>query len=351
MTIDECLFRTFPIQTSLAAHMEAPGLEAFLPQFGIAQRRTQQGRLIWIINVITDGAEDEPRSAYFDERLGAWKLQSLERGRPSCTSPTPGTVVRHPWSASAPRKTDWTNALHPSEHAGFLLSLDWAATPLGPLKTWPRTLQLYTHMLLSDSRAAAIYWGPQRIAIYNDPLIAGMGGLHSNLMGRSFQDIMPSLWDSLGPLFHTIEKEQRGFARNGLELSLMRHGYLEETWWDGALIPLKDDHDGFGGVYFTWTEVTRIILRDRWEKIINQLGNLSATITQSFWQHTHDVFTKHPRDIPMAVMYSTDENDPLNGRLHLECTIATRSTYAAAPSELHVGPPATNHYPVLNVTC
>lgn len=143
-------------------------MEAFLPQFGIAQRRTEQGRLIWIIDVITDGAEDEPRSAYFDERLGAWKLQSLERGRPSCTSPTPGTVVRHPWSASAPRKTDWTNALHPSEHAGFLLSLDWAATPLGPLKTWPRTLQLYTHMLLSDSRAAAIYWGPQRVAIYND---------------------------------------------------------------------------------------------------------------------------------------------------------------------------------------
>lgn len=54
---------------------------------------------------------------------------------------------------------DWTDHLAPlTDHVQFFRNYDWAATPLGPLRTWSVTLQLMTKKLFTDPRAACIYW-------------------------------------------------------------------------------------------------------------------------------------------------------------------------------------------------
>ena len=327
-------------------------MDAHLSNFGITHQENEQGKSEWIINVVVDGAESKLQSAYFDEQLGVWRLRPHVNGTLSCQSspPSPDLVIQSHKNNPSLTEIDWTDTLPSSAHIEFLLNLDWATTPLGPCRSWPNSLQLYTHMLLSDPRAGAIYWGPQRISIYNEPLIPLIGVLHPALMGNTFEEVMPSLWDFFGPIFHSVEKHQRGFIRDGLELPVMRHGYMEETWWDGGLIPLKDDLGGYGGVYFSWTEVTRTILRDRRTKMIHRLGQLSTSTVQSMWRHIHDVFIDYPRDVPMAVMYSVDENNHANGRLHLEYTIGMKPSYKNQQSNLHVSCTITLPNLVLDLT-
>ncbi|KAH7363732.1 hypothetical protein BKA66DRAFT_611866 [Pyrenochaeta sp. MPI-SDFR-AT-0127] len=303
--------------------------EGILPFLGVTLVPDQQGKPWWTINIITDEADPQPRSAYFDAQIGVWKLRKL----PDDEAANP--VVGSRQSSAQPRATDWTKGLPSSKHTDFFRNLDWTATPLGPCQTWPRSLRLYTHMLFSDNRAAAIYWGPQRNAIYNENLLPLVGSLHPKLMSRSFEEVMPNLWNFFGPVFQAIEKDQLGFAQDRLELAVTRDDYLEETWWDGGIIPLKDDDNNHGGVYFSWTEVTRTVLENRRTTMLNRLGHSVLMPVSSIWQHIYDVFTDYPREIPMAIMYNADKEDPRNGRLHLKHTIGIGHAYTSAPEKLN----------------
>jgi hypothetical protein len=60
-----------------------------------------------------------------------------------------------------PQHTAWraeTDALPETDHVSFFKSVDWAQTELGPLQQWSTALRMYTHMVMSDTRAATLYW-------------------------------------------------------------------------------------------------------------------------------------------------------------------------------------------------
>ncbi|KAJ8116504.1 hypothetical protein OPT61_g2085 [Boeremia exigua] len=316
------------------ADMVPAGMETFLSQFGIKRHRHGEGKFVWTIDVVVEDASAQTQMAQFDEQIGIWKVHGSQGDEPSSARKTEKDAVANREHNATSLATNWTDAFPSSAHSQVLLNLDWGATSLGPLQTWPRSLQLYTQMLLSDFRPAVIYWGPERIAIYNEAVIPLIGNMHPTLMGRSFEQAVPTSWSYFGPLIHALEKGEHGFARSGLELPTVRFGYLEESWWDGGLIALRDECADYGGTYFSWTETTRTILRDRRTRIINRLGLSSLSSTPSFWQHVYNVFQDHSRDFPMAVMYSTDEDYPSNGRLHREYTIGVEDTCTEAPLEL-----------------
>jgi hypothetical protein len=303
--------------------------------FGIKQSKDEAGVARWTINIVLDASDPRPRSAYLDEDSKLWILKSQsEDETDDSTSPSLQPLRLDP--TFGPNEATWLDALAPSAHTDIFRNLDWSATPLGPCAAWPPALRLYTQMLFSDSRAAAIYWGPERIAIYNASAAPLLGDLHPRLMGTAFRESMPGLWSFYGPLFNALENGQPGFSRNELEIPFQRDGYLEETWWDGGLISLKDDESKHGGVYFSWIEVTRIVLQNRRTALAKDLGLSPSATVEATWQHIHDVLAKYPRDVPMAIMYGTDENDPRNGQLRLRHTIGIPPGYDAAPLNLNV---------------
>lgn len=318
--------------------MDPPGLEAILSQFGIKRQPHGRENYGWTIDIVSDEAESRTQVAYFDEHLGQWRLPRASEKYPSSQPGTGEVAVDH-----APSETTWINAFPTSSHITMLLESDWESTPLGALHTWDRSLQLYVQMLLSDPRPAAIYWGPQRIAIYNEACVPLIGDFHPALMGRSFEEVMPAAWEYFGPFFAALSDGQHGFAPHGLELFTTRYGYLEESWWDGCLIALKNGHGSYGGAYFSWAEATRDTLRDRRTRMLNRLGHSSLSTDRSFWQHVHDVFQEYPRDISMAIMYSMDDNDQSNQRLHREHTIGLGADHVAAPLEINVSPTVRSH--------
>ena len=61
---------------------------------------------------------------------------------------------------------DWTQQLPRTDHVRFLLSRDWAATSLGPIRNWGLTLRIMVHKMLSDPRAANLYWCVYKTTIH-----------------------------------------------------------------------------------------------------------------------------------------------------------------------------------------
>lgn len=155
-------------------------------------------------------------------------------------------------------------------------------------------------------------------------------------MGQSFEDVMPAFWKTYGQTLLSVKNGQTGVARNELEIPLQRHGYLEETWWDGGFVSLKDHHGSYGGVYLSLVEVTKSTVRNRRTAIVNRLGQSSLVQSNLVWQHIHRIFSSCSRDVTMAIMYGADDSKPDVQRICLKHSIGLNDAYEAAPYELDV---------------
>jgi hypothetical protein len=89
--------------------------------------------------------------------------------------------TRYPESSSF----DWTrlplSAALP-RHIQFARSVDWASTPLGPIENWAFDLRAMCNLIMGSPHPAAMYWGPELIAIYNEAYILLAGQKHPHLM-------------------------------------------------------------------------------------------------------------------------------------------------------------------------
>lgn len=80
--------------------------------------------------------------------------------------------TRLPMSAALPR------------HIQFARSIDWAATPLGPIENWSFDLRAMCNLIMGSPHPAAMYWGDEYIAVYNEAYILLAGQKHPALMVR-----------------------------------------------------------------------------------------------------------------------------------------------------------------------
>jgi hypothetical protein len=80
---------------------------------------------------------------------------------------------------------DWTRLRVSSalpQHIQFARSIDWAATPLGPIDTWTFDLRAMCNLIMGSPHPAALYWGNEYISIYNEAYIQLAGQRHPKMM-------------------------------------------------------------------------------------------------------------------------------------------------------------------------
>ena len=96
--------------------------------------------------------------------------------------------------------------------------LDWAATPLGAPATWPQGLRSTLSLCLDSAFPIAIYWGPERVLLYNDAWRPILGDKHPWGLGRPAKDVWPSRWDlAAGGVAAVGESWEDGARRELLE--------------------------------------------------------------------------------------------------------------------------------------
>ena len=72
------------------------------------------------------------------------------------------------------------------EMAELIRRTDWSATPLGPIRSWPRSLKATVALMLHSRHPMFLWWGPELIQIYNDAYVPSFGvGKHPARWGSA----------------------------------------------------------------------------------------------------------------------------------------------------------------------
>jgi PAS domain S-box-containing protein len=146
--------------------------------------------------------------------------------------------------------------------AGRIRAFDWAATPLGPIATWPQSLKTATGILIASPVPIVMLWGEPGVMIYNDAYSIFAGGRHPQLLGSNVREGWPEVADFNDNVMKT------GLAGGNLaykdqELTLYRSGRPEQVWMNLDYWPVPGEDGEPAGVIATVVETTDRVTADR----------------------------------------------------------------------------------------
>jgi len=145
---------------------------------------------------------------------------------------------------------------HGGAMGAHMRAKDWAATPLGPVATWPSLLQSTIRLILTSSHPMFLWWGPQLIQFYNDGYSRTMGPeRHPSALGMPGRACWEEIWPIIGPQIEMVMAGQGATWNEEQLVPVTRHGKREDVWWTYGYSPIEDG-DGVQGVLVVCTDVT-----------------------------------------------------------------------------------------------
>ena len=187
---------------------------------------------------------------------------------------------------------------------------DWAATPLGPPASWPRSLKTAVRIMLTSRQPIWLGWGPELTYLYNDPYKSIIGGKHPRALGRPFREVWHEIWNVVGPMAATVMTRDEGIYVEAQFLVMERHGYQEETYYTFSYSPIPGDDGGTAGLICANTDDTRRVLGERQLETLRQLSVRAADARNAEEACLLSVHAlgENTRDLPFVLLYLTDAN-------------------------------------------
>jgi signal transduction histidine kinase/ActR/RegA family two-component response regulator len=201
----------------------------------------------------------------------------------------------------------------------LMAEIDWSATPVGPVSSWPAGLRLAIRTVLASRSPMVLTWGPEYVQFYNDGYAPIIGAEHPAI-GADIRDTPAGGWAALaGPVEHAMATREASWLPR-LPLLLERAGYREETYFTVSHAPAFGDDGTVAGMYGVCTEVTAEVLGERRQQLLHDLSTAGARLG-----HEHAVvaalggaLATDTLDVPFAAVYLLDDDD---GRLHRVQTV------------------------------
>src|SRR3954454_3462974 len=154
-----------------------------------------------------------------------------------------------------------------------LLEVDWAATPLGPLETWPQSLQSVVRLMLTSRFSMWMAWGPQLTFFCNDAYRRDtLGKKYPWALGRPAPEVWSEIWPEVAPRIEAVMSTGVATWDKSLMLFLERSGYPEETFHTFSYSPLFDDHGAIVGMLCVVSEDTEDFIANRRMQTLRDLG-------------------------------------------------------------------------------
>jgi PAS domain S-box-containing protein len=141
------------------------------------------------------------------------------------------------------------------EMAGRIRSFDWAATPLGPIEAWPRSLKTATGLIVQSPVPIVMLWGPDGVMIYNDAYSAFAGRRHPDLLGSNVLDGWPEV-AAFNANVMKVGMAGGTLAYRDQELTLSRNGVPEQVWMNLDYSPVIGEDGEPAGVIAIVIETT-----------------------------------------------------------------------------------------------
>src|ERR1700690_1939606 len=119
---------------------------------------------------------------------------------------------------------------------------DWAATPLGPMESWPNSLRTSVSLILGSRHPMWIGWGREMTFLYNDAYLHVLGpAKHPRALGRPASDVWAEIWDVCGPLADKVFEKGEATFVDDVRLFMNRGDFIEETFYSFSYSPIRDD--------------------------------------------------------------------------------------------------------------
>ncbi len=209
------------------------------------------------------------------------------------------------------------DVLHPTTNAvlagggemgALMRTLDWSATPLGPVGDWPQSLRTSVSICLASRFPMLIWWGPELVMLYNDAYRPILGATkHPAAMGQRGRECWPEIWDVIGPMLTGVLARGDATWSEDQLLLLNRNGYVEECYFTFSYSPIRDESGGIGGIFTAVTETTERVLGERRLRTLRALaGAVEARTTEGTCHRAMDALAENPADIPFALLYLLD---------------------------------------------
>ena len=210
---------------------------------------------------------------------------------------------------------DWTRL--PISHAmpkhiQFARSIDWATTALGPIERWSSELRSMCNLIMASPHPAAMYWGEDLVAIYNEAYILLAGDKHPSLMGQSYRVAWAEIWDAVKDVFAAAVKTGQATMKDDDCLYIQRSANartLEETYFSWSIIPLVGAAGTVVGLYNPAFEKTRRKIAERRMLTLRELGEKTAAAPElgSFWGQVLRALETNEQDTPFVLIYSISD--------------------------------------------
>ncbi len=220
--------------------------------------------------------------------------------------------------------------------AKLVQEFDWAKTPLGPMKTWPQSLQSIVRVVLTSRFAMWMSWGPELTFLYNDAYAKmTLGKKHPWALGKPSSKVWEEIWDDIGPRIQGVLNTGRATWDEALLLFLERSGYREETYHTFSYSPLSGDDGSVAGHLCVVTEETDRVIGERRLKTLRSLATeLSKTITEDdVVASMSRSLAEDEKDLPFTLAYLLSEDGK---RASLACRTGIAAGHLAAPEVIEI---------------
>ncbi|RKF74561.1 Aerobic respiration control sensor protein ArcB [Golovinomyces cichoracearum] len=213
----------------------------------------------------------------------------------------------------------WAGNLPDSKHVRSFISTNWAETPLGPLSSWSISLRLHIFTLFADTKASILFWGTEKVKIYNEHFLDLTQRNDSENKSSLYTPVeFPELWSLVEAEFAQAEESGVATRLQEMEMYVHRSGFKEEAYFSGNIIPMRGNSGKVEGFYVQAREVTNSTIIERRR---NMLNNMKTAPWNGVTSSVIPTFKENPRDIPLAMLYIAEEEQSGEVILNLQGSI------------------------------
>jgi PAS domain S-box-containing protein len=197
------------------------------------------------------------------------------------------------------------------EIGALMRQLDWSATPLGPVETWPQSLQTVVRILLTSRFAMWMGWGPDLTFLYNESYgRVTLGKKHPWALGEPAREVWREIWGDIGPRIQRVLEGGRATWDEALLLFLERSGYREETYHTFSYSPLSGDDGSIMGMLCVVTEETERVIGERRLSFLRALASAlgTAILEADVLAAVEASLNQNQKDLPFTLTYLMEDD-------------------------------------------
>ena len=134
----------------------------------------------------------------------------------------------------------------PGEVRRLARSIDWSATPLGPVGQWSPALRNIVRTALDSPFPMNLWCGNELVLIYNDAYAPVLGAKHPAALGSRGSTVWQEIWPEIAPMFEQIRNGGPAVYADDAPFLVQRSEgdrdvHEPNAWFTFALSPVRDN--------------------------------------------------------------------------------------------------------------